>query len=88
MMADPTIKKWHDMFAAGPAEAMQATMELINAQSTKTLPPLVMDPKFAQSVWLKNTAISEKYNEPDASRPSSATSGPRTPAAATTCTAT
>jgi hypothetical protein len=64
MMADPTIKKWHDMFAAGPAEAMKATMELINAQSTKTLPPLVMDPKFAQSVWLKNTAIAEKYNEP------------------------
>jgi len=28
---------------------MKATMELINAQSTKTLPPLVMDPKFAQS---------------------------------------
>jgi hypothetical protein len=64
MMADPMIKKWHDMFAAGPAEAMKATMELINAQSTKTLPPLVMDPKFAQSVWLKNTAIAEKYNEP------------------------
>jgi len=64
MMADPTIKKWHDMFAAGPVEAMKATMELINAQSTKTLPPLVMDPKFAQSVWLKNTAIAEKYNEP------------------------
>ncbi len=64
MMADPTIKKWHDMFAAGPAEAMKATMELINAQATKKLPPLVMDPKFAKTVWLKNTAIAEKYNEP------------------------
>ena len=39
-------------------------MELINAQATKKLPPLVMDPKFAKSVWLKNTAIAEKYNEP------------------------
>ena len=64
MMVDPTIKRWHDMFAASPAEAMKATMELINAQSNKKLPPLVMDPKFAKSVWLKNTAIAEKYNEP------------------------
>ena len=39
-------------------------MELINAQSNKKLPPLIMDPKFAQSVWLRNTAIAEKYNEP------------------------
>jgi hypothetical protein len=64
MMTDPTIKRWHDMFAASPTEALKATMELINAQSNKKLPPLVMDPKFAKSVWLKNTAIAEKYNEP------------------------
>jgi hypothetical protein len=64
MMADATLKRWHDMFAAGPADAMKATMELINAQSNKKLPPLVMDPRFAKSVWLKNTAIAEKYNEP------------------------
>ena len=43
---------------------MKATMELITAQANKKLPPLVMDPKFAKSVWLKNTAIAEKYNEP------------------------
>ena len=39
-------------------------MELINAQSNKRLPPSVMDPKFAKSVWQKNNAIMEKYNEP------------------------
>ena len=48
----------------GPAEAMKATMALITAQANKKLPPLVMDPRFAKSVWLKNTAIAEKYNEP------------------------
>jgi hypothetical protein len=64
MMADATLKRWHEMFAAGPAEAMKATMELINAQANKKLPPLVMDPRFAKSVWLKNTALADKYNEP------------------------
>ena len=41
-----------------------AVMELIAAQSTKKLPPLIMDPKFAKAVWDKNIAIQEKYNEP------------------------
>ena len=64
MMADPTIKRWHDMFAAVPRRRRRPTMELIDAQANKKLPPLVMDPKFAKSVWAKNTAIAEKYNEP------------------------
>ena len=64
MMADPTLKRWHDQFAAGPAEARAAVMDLIKLQATKSLPKPVMDPKFAQSMWTKNTAIAEKYNEP------------------------
>jgi hypothetical protein len=39
-------------------------MELITAQSNKRLPASIMDPKFAKSVWHKNTAIMERYNEP------------------------
>jgi hypothetical protein len=64
LMADPVQKRWHDMMLAGPEQAAAATMELINAQSNKRLPPSIMDPKFAKSVWLKNNAIMEKYNEP------------------------
>ena len=64
MMADATLKRWHDMYAASRKEAMAATMELITAQANKKLPPLIMDPRFARSVWLKTTAIAEKYNEP------------------------
>jgi hypothetical protein len=64
MMADPTLKKWHDMFGGGPAEAKKAVMELVSLQANKKLPPLVMDPRFAGSIWVKTTAIAEKYNEP------------------------
>ena len=64
LMADKTLKRWHDLMQAGPEQAATATMELINAQSNKKLPPGIMDPKFAKSVWLKNNAIMEKYNEP------------------------
>jgi hypothetical protein len=64
LMADPTLKRWHDLMAQGSEGAAKATMELINAQSNKKLPPAVMDPKFAKTVWEKITAIMEKYNEP------------------------
>jgi hypothetical protein len=64
MMRDPTLKRWHDMMAKGPAEGGKATMELIHAQSNKQLPPAITDPKFAKSYWEQNTTIAEKYNEP------------------------
>ena len=64
MMADPTLKRWRDMFNGGPVEAKKAVMELVAAQANKKLPPAATDPKFAKSVWAKNTTIAEKYNEP------------------------
>jgi len=64
MMKDPTIKRWHDMMHKSPQDSQAAMMEAIAAQSNKKVPPLMMDQKFAKSVWLKNTAIMEKYNEP------------------------
>jgi hypothetical protein len=64
LMADPVLKRWHDMMEVGGEEAAKATMELINAQSNKALPPAVMDPRFAKSVWQENNKIMEEYNDP------------------------
>jgi hypothetical protein len=64
MMKDSTLKRWNQMYNASPEQAGAATMELIAAQSTKKLPPLIMDQRFARSVWQKNTALADKYNEP------------------------
>src|SRR3954451_23588065 len=64
MMADPTLKRWRDMFNGGPVEAKKAVMELVAAQANKKLPPAATDPRFAKSVWAKTTSIAEKYNEP------------------------
>src|SRR4029077_3579081 len=64
MMADPTLKKWRDMFNGSPVDAKKAVMELVAAQANKKLPPAATDPRFAKSVWAKTTTIAEKYNEP------------------------
>ena len=63
-MADPTIKKWHDMMGQGPQQAMAATIELVRAQATRTMPKAFMDEKWVKSAWQKTVDIMEKYNEP------------------------
>jgi len=64
MMSDATLKRWHDLMAQGGEQAAAATMELINAQSNKRLPPVVMDPKWGVAAWRKNVEIMERYDEP------------------------
>jgi len=64
-MKDPVIKKWNDDITSGDQKrASMESMDMINRQSTKTLQPAAMDPKYAQTVWEKNNAIMEKYNKP------------------------
>jgi hypothetical protein len=64
MMADPTLKRWSDMIRAGGEEGVKASLELISAQANDKIPPQVKDPRLAKSVWQRNTAIMEKYNDP------------------------
>jgi hypothetical protein len=63
-MADPRIKKWHDMMAQGPEQAMAATIELVRAQASRNMPKPFMDEKWVASAWQKTVDIMEKYNEP------------------------
>ena len=62
LMADPVIKKWHDMMNSG--QGVAAASEMIAAQSNNRVPASMKDPKLAMTIWQKNTAIMEKYNEP------------------------
>ena len=62
LMTDPTLKRWHDMMAAG--QGVQAAMEMIQAQANRKLPAAVTDPKYGASIWARNTEIVDKYNQP------------------------
>ncbi len=62
LMADPQVKKWHDMMVAGKGTEMAS--EMIAAQSNDKIPAVMKDPKLGMSIWQKNTAIMEKYNDP------------------------
>ena len=64
MMTDPTLKRWNEMMGQGVAQATAATLELVRAQATRTMPKPLMDEKWVASAWQKTVDIMEKYNEP------------------------
>jgi hypothetical protein len=65
---EPTLDRWARMMKGGMAEAAKAANEVVVAQSSNTLPPLLKDPQVVgpvmRSVWTQSTALAEKYNEP------------------------
>ncbi len=64
LMADPTIKRWHDMIKAGGKEAYGAAMEMVHALSANKVPPALVDRAFVKTIWDKYIQTTEKYNEP------------------------
>ena len=64
LLQDPTVRGWHNAFAAGGETAFKATMEVINAFALGNTPDVVLDRDFQQTVWDEYIAIAEKYNEP------------------------
>ena len=62
LMADPTLKRWHDMMASG--QGWDAAVEIIRSVGTGTTPKAMFDPRLAKSVWQAYTGTAERYNEP------------------------
>ena len=62
LMADPTLRRWHDLMASG--RGVEAAIEIIKSVGTNTTPKLLFDPRLAKNVWQANTATAERYNEP------------------------
>lgn len=64
VMADETGRRWVELISKGGKDALRASTEMIDAQSNNRLPAFVKDKEIAMTVWQRNTAIQEKYNEP------------------------
>jgi hypothetical protein len=62
LMADPTLKRWHDMMASG--QGVDAALEIIRSVGTGTTPKAMFDPRLAKSVWQAYTGTAERYNDP------------------------
>jgi hypothetical protein len=66
LMGDPVAKRWHELMNQGPEAGLQVFREamLEYAQKGKPLPGVLSSPTTIRSLWLKNTSLAEKYNDP------------------------
>ena len=64
LLSDPTVRGWNEAFRAGGDVAFEATMEVINAFSQGSVPDVVLDREFQQTVWDDAIDTAERYNEP------------------------
>jgi hypothetical protein len=62
LMADPTLRRWHDLMAGG--RGVDAALEIIRSVGTGTTPKAVFDPRLTRTVWQAYTTTAERYNEP------------------------
>ena len=88
ILADPQGRKWHDMIKAG--KGAEAAMDIIGSFGAGKISRAIFPcpaPRPTAKPGSKRSRRPRARTSPGASPPSSATSGPRTPAA-TTCTAT
>lgn len=64
LMVDPTVRRWHDLMAAGGESANQAAIEAIVSLGAGTTPKVLLSRQLARSVWQNYTGIAERYNDP------------------------
>ena len=65
LMTDPTVRRWHEMLKRGGETAMKVYYEIVAAVGGGgTLPPVVTEPRYLRSVWQRQIAAAEHYNEP------------------------
>jgi hypothetical protein len=64
LMADPTLRRWHDLMAAGGESANSAAIEIIRSVGSGTTPKAMLSRQLSRSVWQDYTSTAERYNEP------------------------
>jgi hypothetical protein len=64
LLRDERLKRWHLMMNESPEQGVKAAGELISAGSQGDIPPVLLDPKIARSVWTAYTATAERFNDP------------------------
>ena len=62
LLADPTGKRWYDMYKQGPQMALKAAWEAIDSIFLNK--PEINNPQLAAGAWAEATEAVEKFNDP------------------------
>ncbi len=64
LLADPTGKRWYDMFNESKEGGFKAFMEIVRSGSGDDPKELIQNPAVKRSLWESVNATAEEYNEP------------------------
>jgi len=64
LLRDPTVKDWNQRVNAGGETALLATMDIIEKFSGGDIPQVLLEERFAKSVWDGYLKTAEAFNEP------------------------
>jgi hypothetical protein len=64
LLRDPTVKDWSERVNAGGQSALMATMDIITSFTSGKIPKVLLEDKFARSIWGNYLKAAEKYNKP------------------------
>jgi hypothetical protein len=64
LLADATVRGWHNNLRKGGRDTVNATLEVINAFSQGKLPAVLKNKDFTQTIWDSYIKTAEQYNDP------------------------
>jgi hypothetical protein len=64
LLRDPTVKDWGERINAGGETALMATMDIITSFTSGNIPPILLEERFAESIWDGYLKTAEAFNEP------------------------
>ncbi len=64
LLRDPTVKDWSERVNAGGETALMATMDIIQSFTSGNIPPVLLEERFAESIWDGYLKTAEAFNEP------------------------
>ena len=64
LMVDERNRRWSELVNEGGDSAWQAIIEIVDALGLGNVPPSMLDPDLARSVWQKHIELTDRYNDP------------------------
>jgi len=64
LMGSSQLRTWNRSLNEGGEAAFSAVMEMIQALSTGSIPPELLEERLFRSVWERHSAVTDRYNEP------------------------
>jgi len=64
LLRDPIVRDWSQRINQGGESALMATMDVILSFTSGEIPGVLLDPRFAQTIWDEYVELADAFNDP------------------------